>query len=148
MPDVKVDVIGLRALIRDLKRMGDPGSAVLADMAAAGHRAAEPVAAAIESALPHVDVPGGHPAGTIAATTRILGTKSGAKVAVGSKRLPYAGPLEFGGWPAGRPIVAAGRYIFPAAVGPAYNAGSVYADGISRALENFDWTNTGDSVHD
>ena len=150
MPDVKVDVIGLRALIRDLKSMGDAGSSVLKELQAAGRRAAEPVAAAVSAALPKVDVPGehGHPAGTIAATTRILGTKSGAKVAVGSKRLPYAGPLEFGGWPPGRNIVSAGRYIFPAAVGPAAAAGSVYADGIQRALDGFSWTNEGDSVHD
>ena len=147
---VEVGIVGLKALKRDLVSMGDAGGPILKALAEAGRRAAEPTATAVAAALPRVDVPGahGHPAGTIAATTRILGTKSGAKVAVGSKRVPYAGPLEFGGWPRGRPIVTAGRYIFPAAAVLAEAAASAYADGITRALESFGWTNEGESVHD
>jgi hypothetical protein len=50
---------------------------------------------------------------TIAA--RVAGLLRGpAPPLVGQARVTlYAGPVEFGGWPKGRPYVAKGRYIFP-----------------------------------
>ena len=82
---------------------------------------------------------------------RITGTRTGATVRVGRKSVPYAGAVDFGGWPKGREYVAGGRYLFPAAQGLAETVANLYSDGIQQALDSFPWSNeTTDAgaVHD
>jgi hypothetical protein len=67
---------------------------------------------------------------------------------MGRASLPYAGPLEFGGWPAGREFVASGRYLFPAAGRLAGEAAELYSNALQRGLDAFPWTNEGTDPHD
>lgn len=48
--------------------------------------------------------------GTLRGTIMAMGTE--VKMGGGIR---YAGPMEFGGWPPGRPYIARGRYIWPVA---------------------------------
>jgi hypothetical protein len=148
--DPVVAVVGLRALNRDLKQLGDAQRGpMLAYLKAAGVAAATPVADAARSAVPTVT-------GDLAGTIRVLSSRTGAKVAMGRKRYPYAGWVEFGGTRhrphvSHRPYVATGRYLFPAARGLAATSAAVYSDAIQRAFDHFDWTNGGanpQEVHD
>jgi hypothetical protein len=145
----KVELVGLKALRRDISRLStDVSGPFFRALKAAGLAAAEPVAAATRSAVPH-------DSGDLAATVRTSGTRTGGAVRMGRASVPYAGWVEFGGVrPDGseRDYVAGGRYLFPAAANLAERAAREYA----RALEGvFDqsglWTNTGTdprSVHD
>jgi hypothetical protein len=146
----QVGVVGLRALNRDIKRATDNSGPIYAVMAQAGRMAAQPVADQTRSSLPQVET-SEHPAGTMAADVRISATRSGAKVSMGRKSLPYAGPLEFGGWPHGRQFIANGRYLFPAAVSLASTSAQLYESAIESGFASFPWTNTtseGAAVHD
>ncbi len=51
--------------------------------------------------------------GRLAGSLKPFGTQRAAGARMGSAGVPYAGPYEFGGYPAGRPYVAAGRAIYP-----------------------------------
>lgn len=141
-----VAVVGMRALRRDINQMcTDQSGPLYAAIRAAGKDAVEPVASRVRASLP-VDT------GALVATVRTSGTRTGGNVRMGTAGVPYAGAVDFGGYPPGRQYMASGRYMFPAAQGLA----SVAADRYSTALEkilNSDlvWTNTGSdpgSVHD
>lgn len=142
----QVQVVGLRALNRDLKRMtGDTGPLYKA-LAAAGRAAAEPVAAVTRSTLPQVS-------GRLAGDVRVTASRSGAAVRMGRSSLRYAGWVEFGGHrktphQSFRDFNPRGRYLFPAAVQLASVAARRYTDATNRALEQFPWTNTGGDPHD
>jgi hypothetical protein len=134
----EVAVVGMGALRRDLARLGADTGPLNRQLAAAGRRAIEPVAEAARSAVPKNT-------GTLAGDIRVSGTKSGATVRMGRAKIPYAGPVEFGGWPPGRPFVKDGRYLFPAARALAGAAATEYAPAVQAALDAFDWSNvTGD----
>lgn len=141
MPDPQVAVVGLAALNRDIRRAGDIASPLNEVLAGAGRTAAEPVARATAVSLPRVDTLE-HEAGTMADSIRVTATRTGAAVRMGTGRNPYAGPLEFGGWPPGREFVASGRYLFPAAGRLANEAATLYAEAVQRGLDAFPWTNT------
>lgn len=51
--------------------------------------------------------------GRLAASIRPYGTQRTAGVRMGSAAVRYAGPWEFGGYPAGRPFIAEGRALYP-----------------------------------
>ncbi len=51
--------------------------------------------------------------GRLAGSLRAFATQRAAGVRMGSARLPYAGPYEFGGYPEGRPFIPEGRAIYP-----------------------------------
>ena len=54
------------------------------------------------------------------------------------RAVPYAGPVEFGGWPEGREYVPQpGGYLFPAAHALADTAATLYAAGVQRAVDAF-----------
>jgi hypothetical protein len=129
-----VDVVGLKAFSRDVKKLGEAGGPLDAAMRAAGRLAATPVAEAARSAIPHVT-------GTLAGDVRVTASRSGAAVRMGRKPVPYAGPVEFGGYPAGREYNARGRYLFPAADRLATTAGDLYSTAVGKALDDFGWTN-------
>jgi hypothetical protein len=146
-----IEVVGLRALSRDLKKMSDEKSGPIVDaMKKAGKAAAEPVAAATRSSLPSVS-------GRLAGNVRTSGTRTGAAVRMGSRGIPYAGWIEFGGSRGGRnsrgsrPFTAGGRYLFPAAEAHASDGARIYEEEVTKALDHFNWTNattSAGSVHD
>jgi hypothetical protein len=119
-------------------------------LAEAGRTAADPVASAARSSLPQLDTPE-HPAGTMANDVRLVGAKTGAGVKMGRASLPYAGPLEFGGWPPGRDMVPDGRYLFPAARDLASTSAELYSVALQRGFDAAVWTNettNAEAIHD
>jgi hypothetical protein len=140
-----VDVIGLRALQRDLAKATDPRAGELsAAMRKAGGAAAAPVAEAARGAVP-VD------SGRLSGDIRVNASRTGATVRMGRASVPYAGPVDFGGYPGDREYLAGGRYLFPAAQGLAGTVADRYSTEIQRALDGLDWTNStsdGAAVHD
>jgi hypothetical protein len=139
-----VDVVGLRALVRDANRLCADAGPLNKALSAAGRVAAEPVAAATRSALPDVT---GHLKGSV----RVGATRSGASVRMGSAAYPYAGPVEFGGYPGNRPYHGSGNYLFPAARTWASTSAELYSAAAQRAFDNFGWSNettNAQAVHD
>jgi Bacteriophage HK97-gp10, putative tail-component len=138
-----VTVVGLKALRKDIDQLAKPDRGPLNDaLKAAGRKAAEPVVEAARNAVPH-------DSGTLAGSVRLSATRTGARVRMGKQSVPYAGPVEFGGWPEGRAYVKDGRYLFPAAHRLGTVAERLYNTEIGRALDRFHWTNTiGTTVHD
>lgn len=142
MAGVAVDVLGLRALMRDLKRLADPRAGDLAAaLAQAGRQAAQPVADAVRSAYPSKS-------GRLAGSVRVTGSRSGAAVRVGRKNVAYAGPVDFGGYPGDRPYIASGRYLYPAMLAQQTQVVAAYQQAVTAAVNQFDWTNTGTAAHD
>lgn len=126
-----VEVIGLKELKRDLNRLDKeyfPKAFV-----EAGVKVAEPLASRVRSALPHVT-------GNLAATVRVARVRTGARIRVGTASVPYIGPVEFGGYPAGRPYLAGGRYVFPTAQGQAATAAKEYTEAIQAAIDHYPWS--------
>ena len=147
MADPVVDVVGLRALAKDIQRAGDVASPLNQVLREAGRAAAAPVGAATQAALPAVETTE-HTAGTMAGNVRLYTTRTGAGIRMGSAALDYAGPLEFGAYPEGREFVPNGRYLFPAAGRLAAESAQLYSDALQRGFDAFPWTNEGDSPHD
>lgn len=143
----EVEIVGLKALTRDLVRSADPrASEVLKYLQVAGRLAAGPVADQYRSSAPSHT-------GRMVGTTRITSARSGATVRVGNKAVPYAGWVDFGGGHEheSRQYIKNGRYLFPAAhtFGPA--AARLYSEAIQTAYDHFSWTNTGttpEAIHD
>jgi hypothetical protein len=139
-----VDVVGLRALVRDANRLCADAGPLNKALSAAGKQAAEPVAAQARSSYPQVT-------GRLAGSVRTSGTRSGASIRAGSASVPWAGPVDFGGYPAGRAYVTNGRYLFPAATALATQAAELYSAGAQKAFDSFPWSNettTAEAVHD
>jgi hypothetical protein len=151
----QVQVVGLRALNRDLQRLTDDRGPLNKLMAQAGRTAAEPVAAATRSALPQGDRPG-ELTGRLAGDVRVTASRSGASVRMGRSSIRYAGWVEFGGTRrtphrSSRDYNPRGRYLFPNAVQLAARSARLYSDAVTRAFDNYPWTNTGTDpggVHD
>ena len=152
--DPVVGIVGIKALSKDINQLTDDvRSPLFKAIQAAGRTAAEPVAAATRSALPHSDrrTPD---AGQLAGSVRTSGTRTGAAVRMGSKQVPWAGWVEFGGqryrpFHSQRDYVKDGRYLFPAARGLAERSASLYSDALERVFVSSGvWTNPGDQVHD
>jgi hypothetical protein len=143
---------GLAALKRDLNRLAaDESGPLFNAMKRAGYAAVEPVVPATRARLPT----GG--SGRLAGSLRASAYKSGAAVRMGSKSVPYAGWVEFGGTrrrphDSNRPYIRSGRYLFPAAADLSPAAAAAY----TRALDEMFgsgrvWTNTTSdpaAVHD
>jgi hypothetical protein len=134
-----VGIVGMAALRRDLKRLTDDVTSPLyAEIKAAGKAAVEPVATAVRSRVPYES-------GRLAGSVRTSGTRTGGAVRMGSKRVPYAGWVDFGGErPDGssRDYLPGGRYLFPAAEQLAGDAAARYGDAIGRVLARSGiWTN-------
>lgn len=51
--------------------------------------------------------------GRLAGSIRSFASQRGAGVRMGKKGIEYAGPYEFGGYPASREFIAEGRAIYP-----------------------------------
>lgn len=147
--DIQVEVIGLKALARDIKKMSGSDD-LLAQMREAARQATEPVATAIREALPRSDT---DHAGRLAGNVRTTATRTGSAIRMGSAAIKYAGPVEFGGYPGDREFVADGRYMFPTARSANLSAiaAAKYSTALERTIDGYAWTNTtteGDKVHE
>ena len=139
-----VAVVGMKALRRDVTKLSADAGPLNKALSDAGRIAAQPVAAAVRESVPRAS-------GTLAGDVRVLASRTGASVRMGRGPVPYAGPVDFGGWPEGRDYIAGGRYMFPAAESLAETAATDYANGAQRALDAFAWTNetnNAEQVHD
>jgi hypothetical protein len=139
-----VGVIGMKALRRDITKLSADAGPLNKALADAGRIAAQPVAAAVRESVPR-------DTGTLAGDVRVLASRTGASVRMGRASVPYAGPVDFGGWPEGRDFIPTGRYMYPAATPLAETAATDYANGAQRALDAFPWsneTNNAEAVHD
>jgi hypothetical protein len=143
----QVGVVGMKALLRDLNRLGSDTGPLAKQLRQAGIKAATPVAEAARSHLPQ-------DTGRLAGDVRITANKAGATVKVGRSSLRYAGWVEFGGHrraphPSTRDYQPRGRYIFPYAVSLAGPVAQIYAVEVQKALDGFAWTNPSTSgAHD
>jgi hypothetical protein len=106
---------------------------------AAGMTAAQPVVAAVQSAVPRES---GDMAGSVVAR-KAEDSAGYATVEVGYADLVYAGPVDFGGYPEGRDYASEGRYLFPAAEALNTSAVGAYNDGTQRGIDGFHWTYEG-----
>jgi hypothetical protein len=146
-----VGVVGVKALLSDLKKMGADTGPLAKAISAAGLKAVQPVAALARSSVPHSS-------DTLAGDIRTNATKTGATVRMGRARVNYAGWVEFGGTRpqgpsnrAARPFIRSGRYLFPAAEQLKGTVAEDYSAAIQKMLDTFPWTNTasnGGAVHD
>lgn len=156
-PGIIIAVDGLDELRRDLRRVDK----VFFDRAfkTAGREVAEPIAARVRSVLPRRS-------GRLAGTVRVATIRTGAALRVGSKRVPYVGPVEFGGYPrparnlrwrgglwrtragvvawvgGGRPFIATGRYIFPTAAAMTDQTAAHYETALQHQINAYPWTHT------
>jgi hypothetical protein len=140
----QVDVVGLRALARDITRASAPGGALDAAMTQAGEQVMSPIASQTRAAVPRRS-------GRLAASVRVAQSLMGATVSMGGDDVAYAGPVEFGGWPEGRQYLSSGRYLFPAFEPLPGQAIPAYTAALQRALDSINWTNqttNAESVHD
>jgi len=141
-----VGLVGLKALQRDMARLGADTGPLNKSLAAAGKAALAPVANRAREKMPERT-------GKLRHSVRVNATKSGASMRSGgaSWKVAYAGPADFGGYPEGWPYIATGRYMYPAATELATEAAESYSVGIQGALDAFPWTNEtseGEAVHD
>lgn len=145
MSEPLVQIDGMRALRRDLIKLDR--EEVPKALVAAGVAVAEPLVGRIRSALPTNDRPpprGRHPG--LASTVRAAKIRTGAAVRVGTKAVPYAGWVEFGGrrtrpHESYRPFQPEGRYIFPTARAAGPEAVRRYSEEVSRVFDRFVWSN-------
>jgi hypothetical protein len=145
-----VGVVGLQALFRDAKRLGLDTGPLGKAVQQAGKAAGEPVANIARSTVPKSS-------GDLAGDIRVTASRTGAAVRMGRARVPYAGWVEFGGKRqaphfSARTYVPNGRYLFDAARGRAAQSAQLFSDAVTRALADFDWTNSSTAspgaVHD
>jgi bacteriophage HK97-gp10 putative tail-component len=149
-PAPTVALVGMRALLRDLKRATDPLlGPVIKAMQEAGRKAAAPVAAQARGSVPKDE-------GTLAEDIRVTASRTGAAVRMGRKKVPYAPWIEFGGERhrphfSERDFIKDGRYLFPAARGLSTTSANIYSEEIQKAFDAFNWTNqttSAGAIHD
>lgn len=135
MANPVVTVVGLKAFQRDLARMSDPSSGtLLRDMRLAAADALTPVLYNVRQAYPYQT-------GRLRGSVRRTRQRTGAGIRVGSKQVPYAGPVDFGGYPGDRLYHPEGRYLFPVAESLAPTVRRVYERDLTAAVGRYPWTN-------
>jgi hypothetical protein len=140
-----VAVVGLRALARDIGRAGEVASPLNHVLSEAGMAAAGPVAERARSTYPVGNT------GALAGDVRVTAARTGGTVRVGRAKVPYAGPVDFGGYPGDREYVADGRYLYPAAAGLGEQSAELYTAALARGFDNFAWSNEAsapEAIHD
>ena len=135
-----VQIIGLKGVRKDLLKLDRENAP--AAMVAAGLAVANPLVAKIQQALPVQT-------GRLRGTVRAGKVRTGATVRVGTKAVPYAGWVEFGGTRRNphistREFVKDGRYIFPTARGEASDAVQRYAAEMQRIIDSYSWSQAKD----
>lgn len=105
----RVTVTGLRDLGKMLKELDSEAKQLMADTLKG---IAEGVAADVRSRVPHRT-------GRLASSYKARGSATGAAIAFGGSKAPYAPWIDFGGKvgrgkSVSRPFVQGGRYLYPA----------------------------------
>ena len=121
-----VNIEGLDKLRRALRKTGDN----LDDLKAAHQAAAGMVLRLALFRLPQRS-------GRLKASLRVGKGAASSLVREGRASVPYAGPVEFGGWPKGRPFVKEGRYLFPAAKQATPAIEAIYARAVQKEADKF-----------
>jgi hypothetical protein len=133
MPEPLVQLIGLKQLRRDLIRLDNdyfPKAFVRA-----GTEVATPVAERIKAALPVLT-------GDLASTVRVGKIRTGATVRIGTARVPYIGPVDFGGYPGEGeeyPYISGGRYVYPTAGNLTSATVDAYQREVQKAIDQYPW---------
>ncbi|MBO0880549.1 MAG: hypothetical protein J2P17_09430 [Mycobacterium sp.] len=132
----EIEFIGLRTIRRDLKKLN--ADEFPQAMINAGLAVSEPLAGRVRTALPFES-------GDLQRTVRTARIRTGAALRVGTKRVPYAPWIEFGGTRrrphiSSRPFIRDGRYIFPAARQAGPEAVIRYATEIQKVIDRFAWS--------
>jgi hypothetical protein len=139
---VDVEVVGLKSLAADIARAtSSPATPLGKALQDAGRAVATPIGEVARGAVPH-------DTGRLAAGIVVRPTRTGASI---RSTVPYAGPVDFGGYPGDRPYIAGGRYMFPAAGDAAPHAETAYSAAVQRGLDSTPWSNAGTDprgVHD
>ena len=125
-----VQIKGLSELRRDLMRLDRDN--VPKAMVEAGYRAITPILPNVRAAIPHLS-------GDMRGTVRSSKIRTGGSLRVGTARVSYIGPLEFGNPSRGRMFIATGRYVWPAARRLAPVAAMYYEQEIQRAIDQNGW---------
>jgi hypothetical protein len=142
---ISAEVVGIRALTKDLLKLADDHSGTLLPyLQEAAMAAMQPGAEAVRGALPSVS-------GRLRGSVRVRRNRTGATVIEGGEGVLYAGPVDFGGYPESRPYLPNGRYLFPQMERVTARAESIYTKAVQQALDRIQWTNettNAGAIHD
>ena len=135
-----VQIIGMKTLRRDLIKLDRDN--VPKALVEAGLAVANPLVDKIRNALPVSDT---NHAGRLRRSVRAGRVRTGATIRIGTKAVPYAGWVEFGGRRhsphySEREFVKDGRYIFPAARNEGPEAVQRYTDEIQKIIDSYPWS--------
>lgn len=122
----EIEIIGLKEVVRAFKQV----EGATADLKLANKTAAQYVAERAASRVPVRT-------GKLRSSIRAAGQARGGLVRMGSGRLPYAGPVEFGGYPGSRPYVKEGRYLFPTAKEAKAEIAAIYSADLERLIHQY-----------
>lgn len=122
---IRADVVGLREVQRDLKKLGDDFKTEMKDTHKA---AAEVVVLGAKRLVPYRT-------GALANSIRALASNTSGRVRAGSASVPYAGPIHFG-WPARR--IAPQPFIYDAMDQRVDEIRGLYDQRINELIERYD----------
>lgn len=122
---IKTEILGLREVQRDLRKLGDDTKTELKDTHKA---AAEIVVLGAKRLVPYRT-------GRLADSIRALATNTSGRVRAGSASVPYAGPIHFG-WPARR--IAPQPFIYDAMDARVDEIRGLYDKRIEELIRNYD----------
>lgn len=124
--NTRVEVEGLKQVLRNLKRLGVD----VADLKEASNRAGQVVADAARSLAPTKT-------GRLSNSVRAAKQQNAAVVRAGGARLPYAGVIHFG-WPARG--IAPKPFLFEAADSRREQVINAYREGLAEAIKKANLT--------
>lgn len=122
---IRTEILGLREVQRDLRKLGDDTKTELKDTHKA---AAEVVVLGAKRLVPYRT-------GRLADSIRALATNTSGKVRAGSASVPYAGPIHFG-WPNRR--IAPQPFIYDAMDARVDEIRGLYDKRIQELIERYD----------
>ena len=122
---IRADVVGLREVQRDLRKLGDDTKTEMKDTHKA---AAEVVVLGAKRLVPYRT-------GALANSIRALASNTSGRVRAGSASVPYAGPIHFG-WPARR--IAPQPFIYDAMDQRVDEIRGLYDQRINELIEKYD----------
>ncbi len=122
---IRADIVGLREVQRDLRKLGDDTKTEMKDTHKA---AAEVVVLGAKRLVPYRT-------GALANSIRALASNTSGRVRAGSASVPYAGPIHFG-WPARR--IAPQPFIYDAIDQRVNEIRGLYDQRINELIEKYD----------
>jgi hypothetical protein len=122
---IRADIVGLREVQRDLRKLGDDTKTEMKDTHKA---AAEVVVLGAKRLVPYRT-------GALANSIRALASNTSGRVRAGSASVPYAGPIHFG-WPARR--IAPQPFIYDAMDQRVDEIRGLYDQRINELIEKYD----------